>query len=254
MKRRKTVPALLLTLSLLISGTIAAEEGVQVKLDGELFPLSRELVMQSGRTMIEVEDAAKLIDGQVEEAEGLITLTAPDGSQLVYKPDTNQVKAGQEWVTIDQGAIKNGYDQYLPLRWTLEQLGYHIRWDEQTRTISISETKGSGQFVLVDEADLTEKEKMFVEKVVKEPGVYRLGDLYVIARGQTPHPGYGLELVKQQMSGEQLLVYVRLTEPEEGKLYAQVISYPYLVGRAKLPPHVTMVVLDAATGKRLFSE
>lgn len=252
MDRRKVLPTLVLALSLMTAGVGAADTDVQVTLGGESVVLAQELVVYNDRTMIDVEDVAKLINGGVEEEEGVITLIASNGYQLRYKPGTNQVKTGREWITIDQGAIVNEQSSYLPLRWTLEELGYQVKWDEKNRTINVNETKTAGTFVSVAQDALTEEQKAFVEKVKQKQGVHRLGDLYVIARGEVPHPGYGLKIEKQQMSWEQLLVYVRLTEPEEGKMYPQVISYPYVVGKAELPPYTTIQFINAETGKRLF--
>ena len=256
MTKRKSLVPLILALSLMTAGAAAAaadEADVEVELGGESVVLSQELVLHNGRTMIEAGDAAKLINGGVEEADGLITLVSASGLQLVYKPGTNQVKVGPQWMSIDQGAIVNDRSSYLPLRWTLEALGYQVDWDAAKRTVHVRDTKSSGAFVPLEQTALTAEQRAFVEKVKQQRGVHRLGDLYVIARGESANPGYGLQIEKQQLAADRLLVHVRLTKPEPGLMYPQVVSYPYLLGKADLPGNTTIQFVDAATGEPLFA-
>lgn len=106
-------------------------------------------------------------------------------------------------------------------------------------------------FVPVQESTLSGEEKAFIEEVKRTKGIHRKGALCVIALGAQPNPGYGLEIVKTEMSWEQAKVYVKLTRPEPGKMYATVISYPYLVGRVNLPKYTTISFLNVETGEPL---
>ncbi|MDD4237921.1 MAG: stalk domain-containing protein [Desulfotomaculaceae bacterium] len=106
-------------------------------------------------------------------------------------------------------------------------------------------------FTMLPMSSLNDEQKTFFEEVKNVKGVHQQGDLYVIALGDQPNPGYGIEFVKTTLSWEQATVYVRLTKPEPGKMYAQVISYPCLVGKVKLPPYTTISFVDIDTGKYL---
>ncbi len=102
---------------------------------------------------------------------------------------------------------------------------------------------------------LSESEKEFVEKNRYEPGIFQQGTLYLIALGQRPHPGYGLEFVKSDTTWEQEKIFVRQTLPKEGMMYPQVIHYPYIIGRLQLPTkYMTVSVIDIDTGKDLFEK
>lgn len=110
-------------------------------------------------------------------------------------------------------------------------------------------------FTPVPFESLSESEKEFVAKNKYEPGVYQQGTLYLIALGQRPHPGYGLEFVKSDTTWEQEKVFVRQTLPKEGMMYPQVIHYPYIIGRLQLPTkYMTVSVIDIDTGKDLFEK
>lgn len=110
-------------------------------------------------------------------------------------------------------------------------------------------------FTPVPYESLSESEKEFVQQKRFEPGVYQQGTLYVIALGERPHPGYGLEFVKSETTWEQEKVFVRQTLPKEGMMYPQVIHYLYLVGRLQLPTkYMTVSVIDVDTGKALFED
>ncbi len=102
---------------------------------------------------------------------------------------------------------------------------------------------------------LSESEKEFVNQNKFEPGVYQQGTLYLIALGQRPHPGYGLDFVKSETTWEQERIFVRQTLPKEGMMYPQVIHYPYIIGRLQLPTkYMTVSVIDMDTGKDLFEK
>ena len=89
---------------------------------------------------------------------------------------------------------------------------------------------------MVNKSELSVEQKLRIEKWKRTKGVYRLDDLYVIAAGWQPNPGDGLEIVKTEISWEQVTVYVGVTKPNPGKKQLQVISYPYIIGKMNLAP------------------
>ncbi|MBP0725670.1 protease complex subunit PrcB family protein [Bacillus sp. RG28] len=102
----------------------------------------------------------------------------------------------------------------------------------------------SNQFQLVDQAKLSDVEKAFVKIAREHKGVHKFGTLYVIAAGPKANLGYGLKYEKQEQLLERLIIYVKETTPEPGKAYADVISYPCIIGRVNLPPYTTLSVYD----------
>jgi hypothetical protein len=116
-------------------------------------------------------------------------------------------------------------------------------------------------FTLVNESELNEEQTQRIDSWKKDrqdernrnweetKAVYRLDDLYIITAGWQPHPGYGLEVVKTEMSWEQVKVYVQVTKPNPNYKYPQVISYPYVIGKINLPPYTTLLFIDAETGE-----
>jgi hypothetical protein len=123
---------------------------------------------------------------------------------------------------------------------------------QQVNQVSESQA-ASNQFELVNEENLTELEKVFVDYAKMYEGIHRFGSIYVISLGEQPNPGFGLKLEQQIQTWEQFHLYVKKIVPEEGKEYPQVISYPYMVGKLHLPPYTTISVLDPDTKKPLFN-
>ena len=115
--------------------------------------------------------------------------------------------------------------------------------------IQQSNTTESHQFELVQEENLTNLEKVFVDYAKQNKGIHQFGSLYVIALGPQPNPGYGLVLEKQVQTWEQLHLYVKQTVPKSGIVYPTVITYPYIVGTLNLPPYTTLSVLDIESEK-----
>ena len=82
--------------------------------------------------------------------------------------------------------------------------------------IDIDDFQDDEPFTLVNKSELSDEQKLLIEQWKRTEGVYRLDDLYVIAAGWQPNPGYGLEIVKTETSWEQVTVYVRVTKPNPG--------------------------------------
>jgi hypothetical protein len=231
----------------------AAEAQAKIKVNNRVEVLRHSSIIVNSRMFLAVEDLADVLNGSVAAKQGIVTLQA-GGKSLTFKPDSNRYLANGVWISMDQGALKRNGTYYLPLRWAAEKLGYQIKWDSEAKLAQIIVLNAPDSFLLLDFASLSGEEKDFVREASLTKGIHRLGNLYVIARGPSPNPGYGIQFVRTERKGEQLIVYVKVTEPEPGKLYAQVISYPYLIARVNLPKNSTITFHDADTGKQLFRE
>jgi hypothetical protein len=115
--------------------------------------------------------------------------------------------------------------------------------------INAKPPEASNEFQLVDQEKLTDVEKAFVKIAREHKGVHKFGTLYVIAAGPKANLGYGLKYEKQEQLLEHLIIYVKETTPELGKFYADVMSYPCIVGRVNLPPYTTLSVFDVDSKK-----
>lgn len=231
----------------------AAPAATQVYVNGELATLGKAPILVGQRTYVTAEDAAKLLQAQWKVSAGTGELKLADDLSLTFRLSDGKVAVNGKWLENGQGAQVRGGQIYLPLRWMVEQAGGKIAWNAQKKAVEIMAAQHEGGLVLVTADKLTGEEQAYVESVRKEQGIYQKGNLYVIARGESPNPGYGLQVTHTQWSWEQLLVYVKLTKPEPGKLYTQAIAYPYIAAKADLPPYTTVVFLDADTKKPLFA-
>lgn len=234
----------------------AATSGSQVQtatisVDGKAAALQKQAVLHQQKTYVLAQDAANILKAKWT-LQGQTGQMKVGNHTIAYQLDSGAVTVDGKAVQGGEAALLRGKDVYVPLRWLVEQAGQKIAWNAEKRAVEIVSSGQNDSFVLVDEKQLTEAEQEFVESVKGKQGIHQQGDLYVIARGQSPHPGYGLQVTKVQQSWEQLLVYVKLTEPVPGMMYPQVITYPYLTAKVKLPPYNTIVFIDADTNKPLF--
>ncbi len=248
---QRKAAAIVLGLSLLMAIPAHAETSLNLRMDNRSVQLSAPLQSMNNRTMILLDDLASMLHGTVKQDNRIVTLSV-GSTQFGFHPDSPEIRLGNSWVKVDQGAclIKNRV--YVPLRWVLEHLAFQVNFDTKTRTVLVKGEQDMDEFRPVKLDDLTEAEKQFVLEKRRIKGVHRMGDLVVIARGEVPNPGYGIELAKQSVSWEQVRIFVKLTRPEPGQIYPQVISYPYLAGKINLAPYTTLQVLDADTEKALF--
>jgi len=242
----------------LLTPTASANPGTPVKitLEEKAVLTKHAITIVSGRTMVHADDLAALVQGKKSVEKGDVFFTVTGNKTVGFQPNVNKAFAQGKWHDVDQGAVTYGKEVYVPLGWALKKLSYDVAWDAKSRTVEVKKmlgTDGQEGFTVVNDDALTAEEKAFVEQVKQKKGVHKQGNLVVIARGQVPNPGYGLAIIEQKQSFEQLFVYVKLTKPEPGRMYAQVISYPYLVGKVTLPNYTTVAFLDADTKQELFS-
>jgi len=250
--KRKIALVVVLGMSLFAAQPIMAAPASSatpvIMVDGKQASMQKASILANQRTYVSAEDAKRLLQAEWKQ-EGHTGKLTRGQATLMFQLDSGKVAVNGKWKEDGQPAIVRDGTVYLPLRWMAEQAGYKIEWKAEKRAVEIIAAQSEDKFVLVDAEKLTAEQQDFIESVKKEKGVYNLGDLYVIARGESPHPGYGLQVVKVQQSWEQLIVYVKQTSPDPDRMYPQVITYPYLVGKAKLAPYTTLVVIDVDTNQ-----
>ncbi|MGG1663809.1 stalk domain-containing protein [Brevibacillus sp. NRS-1366] len=253
----KSVLAVVLGVQLLTAHPVAAAPASSVAsaivVNGEEAALQKTPLLIQQRTYIYAQDASKILQAAWSQEGNTGRLKLGEAS-IQFQLDTGKVAVNGNWKQDGQRAIVRDGNVYLPLRWLSEQAGYQIKWNAEKKAVEIIAAQHEEQFALVDAEKLTKEERAFIESVKSKKGVYNKGELYVIARGPSPNPGYGLQVVKVQQSWEQLFVYVKQTSPDPDKMYPQVITYPYLVGKAKLAPYTTLVVIDVDTNKPFLTQ
>ncbi len=251
--KQKHILAVALALGLIVASPADAAALLHLQMGDQAATLKHPLTVVRERTMIAADDAAAILHGEAKVVDRILRFAVGNES-LLFPIGGKEVEDGRKVKGIDPGAVKIGDQVYLPFRWLMERFGLRVGWDARTQTVMIQRQGEEQMFASLEMASLSKAEQDFVEQVKKEKGIHQRGDLYVIARGPSPNPGYGLTIVEQKRGWEELTVFVRLTKPQPGKMYPQVISYPILVGRATLPPYTTIRFVDADTGKPLFQE
>ncbi|WP_241254681.1 stalk domain-containing protein [Brevibacillus sp. SYP-B805] len=249
---RQAAWALVLGGLFLFSQPSMAASGIQVSFQQQAAVLKSPPLLLNGRILVAADDLARLINGKLSSDKETVTVTL-NGHSFTFRVNSSEVRTDR-WQKIDQGAVRQGNIVYMPLRWICEQLGLQVTWNAAAHRVELDKKGETDTFVMVEMGTLSAEEKAFVNQAKMTTGIHRMGNLYVIARGAVPNPGYGIRIVKQEMSAEQLKVYVQLTSPEPGRMYPQVIAYPYVVGRAELAPYTTIQFIDVKTGKMLFQE
>ncbi len=252
--RLKLLAAGLVGLQLFLAVPVLAEAPATVYVNSDKVALKHQPIFINNSLYYAADDLAQLLKGTAKLERHFLTLRVGE-NELAFNLDTNQVGVKNKWLTLEQGGVLRNQTAYLPVRWVAERLGNRVKWDASTKTaqIILKEAAQLDQFVVEDPSALTADEQAFVASVKGGTGVHQKGNLVVIARGESPNPGYGIAYVKQQLSWEKLTIYVKLTKPEAGRMYPQVISYPYLLGRVELSPYTTISVIDVDTGEPLVN-
>jgi hypothetical protein len=232
----------------------AAPAHAPILVNGQKAALQKAPILVQQRTYITAEDVSRLLQAGWTRNGNTGVLAFAGKRTYTFQLDSGKVAVNGKWVQAGQGAILRDQQVYLPLRWIVEQVGHEIKWNAEAKAVEIIAELEEGGLTLIAPDQLTEQEKAYVDSVSRKKGIHQQGNLYVIARGQSPNPGYGLQVTSTEWSWEQLIVYVKLTKPEPGIMYPQVVTYPYLVAKADLPPYTTVVFLDADTKKPLFAQ
>ncbi|ERI06643.1 stalk domain-containing protein [Aneurinibacillus aneurinilyticus] len=127
---------------------------------------------------------------------------------------------------------------YVPLRFIAERLGFQVGYDAAGNTISLKEKNMAEKemkfqvlYPLQDAQSViaspiqqwfdSHKKQEFTGTMKGEDGLYA-----AITRGQKPNGGYGVEVVGVTEQANKVIVKVKYTNPQPGKMYTQVITYP----------------------------
>lgn len=151
----------------------------------------------------------------------------------------NYVLSGTEYVPAS--FIYKG-TTYVPARFVGETVGMNVEWDGSTRTVAIVDVRmesspvgpSMGHQVITEENSVLPED---VQKWISENkyseytgSLNSNGHTYIlVARGESPNPGYGVELTRVFTQETGVTVQARYTYPEPDMNYTQVITYPTLL-------------------------
>jgi hypothetical protein len=92
--------------------------------------------------------------------------------------------------------------------------------------------------------------KDWVEARKNSRGIYEFSwlehDYLLISLGFRPNPGYRIEVTKVEKSDGEITVIIEEGLPESGKMYPQMIVYPYILAeiKEKKKVHVQRLIAD----------
>lgn len=151
----------------------------------------------------------------------------------------NYVLSGTEYVPAS--FIYKG-TTYVPVRFVGEAVGVNVEWEGSTRTVAMVDstntstpvaTSMSHKVIADTDATLPEEVKKWVsehQETEYTGTINANGHTYIlVARGQSPHPGYGLALIRIFSQESNIMVQAKYTEPDPDMSYPQVITYPTLL-------------------------
>ncbi|MFT9848721.1 protease complex subunit PrcB family protein [Aneurinibacillus sp. REN35] len=127
---------------------------------------------------------------------------------------------------------------YVPLRFISEKLGLHVGYNAANQTISLGEKKVAEKPLKFEVAYPSpgtapavspriqgwfddHKKQKFADSIWDTDSIY-VG----IAAGAKPNGGYSVQVVGVVERGNDVVVKVKYNEPEPGRMYTQVITYP----------------------------
>ncbi|MBA4494957.1 protease complex subunit PrcB family protein [Paenactinomyces guangxiensis] len=110
-------------------------------------------------------------------------------------------------------------------------------FEPKFRIISLKEQK---------KLPLSVTEWVHERKTVRGVSEYRRNkySYLMISLGSRPNPGYRLELVKVETGRKETAVFVEEKFPLPGRMYPQVVVYPYLLAEVRGPVQVCLIRPD----------
>jgi hypothetical protein len=184
-----------------------------------------------------------LVSG-VSYASSYMTTIEVSIEPITIKYNSKEIKPLDE--TLPASFIYNG-TTYVPLRFIGKAVDKEIQWDVKTRTIGITDstTTGNSQYQESVNADFQtinfHENNTDIPKEIREWAMayykteyhgYKIldGATYaLIARGESPHPGYGVAVTGLLKSATQATIQARYTDPDPSMMYPMVITYPALL-------------------------
>lgn len=140
-----------LTLAFLLGGIMtaplqanAAQNPIQVEVDGKVLTLDVPPVTESGRTLVPIRAIVQAIGGTIKwNPNGTITVDK-EGNAITLKVGSKEAYKNQNKVVLDVPAkVINGRTM-VPLRFVGEALGLQVGWNSQERKVTVLSGSGGG--------------------------------------------------------------------------------------------------------------
>lgn len=214
----------------LASGAQAADQPVKVWLGGEEMQFGdKPTIIENGTTLVPARALFEELGYAIEWNDKTNTVQAvKEQSALSFTiGEATATVNGKQVELAAPAKIKDG-TAYAPLRFIGESAGYQVRWDGETRTVTLAQSKG------------------FFWKVEKDGAeVYLLGSIHVGNEYLYPMRP---EIEEAFANADQLVVEVNVAKPVSEELVKQIQGYAMYDDGSVLSDHIAAETYNKLKG------
>lgn len=165
----KKIIVLLLMLILVNTITIFADTSVKVTYNDSYLISDVQPYIENSRTLIPVRMAEQL-GYTVEWHEKTRTVTLEKGSKnILLTIDSTKAKVNDKTVTLDVPAKITESRTFVPVRFVSENFGYNVKWDNDTRTVVITDPVKSDSISITRVTTEKTQDKLLIKLFSDKP-------------------------------------------------------------------------------------
>ena len=136
----------------------AAEQSINLTLDGEKLQLDVSPLLQDNRTLIPIRTLSEELGLEVDWNASTQTATIVDQDlSIQLKVGSNEVTINGEKEKIEVPAMINKERIFVPIRFVMETYGLEVKWDQTSKTVQLQSS------ILVENMDELFEKMMAVE-------------------------------------------------------------------------------------------
>ncbi len=225
---------LILTLSPLLSVTAQEDpEPLQIKVDGTTLEPDVPPMIEEGRTLVEMNAVFSALGADLTwDAETQTVRATKDHIEIILNIDKTTATVQNEPYEMEVPARIVDNRTVVPARFISENLGADVKWDETTRTVTITTHEEEPTIIPKKEIDkIPEKIENWIDysskMMLAQEKSYEDALYLLVTYGEQPTGGYHVDIKQVAEKEDEIVVTVQFTEPGEEDMVTQALTYPY---------------------------
>lgn len=231
-----------------VTNNINISNEIKIQINNEWVQVDLDPFVENDRTLVPLNEFMEKLGAKVETnlKNGTIKVNLEDISieltigktiAKIIKNEGGSLK--EETINIDIAPRLVEGNVFVPLRFTSENLGYFVQWDNLQRAVIIKQegdiiaVERPIEFEVIDKETINDNELLLnlYNKNYMTKGIYSLIDvdyIYVlVAAGEKPTGGYSLEIDSiTEVTPGTAYIHGTLNSPAEDSVVTQVLTHP----------------------------
>ncbi|MBO8158755.1 copper amine oxidase N-terminal domain-containing protein [Thermosyntropha sp.] len=208
MKQRVILLSVMFVLLLFTAPVLAVGGGITIEINGSVYTPEVAPVLENGITYVDLASIEKIIGADIEAKGNSLTIVKNQNVLKLQVPQNSAYLNDNEIKMPAAPFIKDG-EIMVPLRFTLENLGAQIGWDQTKKTVTVA-YKETRNGMSADELLVKSSEKLMQFNTYKMSGDIKTDMEMLVTGEETASVNIGMNIKAESFyQKEPLVIYTK---------------------------------------------